>query len=64
MSEDLRAEYDFTDAVKNPHLPAVADSEVQKALLWKKYLSKKKSFAKAQMLLAEFRRNDEPAYQQ
>ena len=22
MSEDLRAEYDFTDAVKNPHLPA------------------------------------------
>ena len=41
MSEDLRAEYDFTDAVKNPHLPAVADSEAQKALLWKKYLSKK-----------------------
>ena len=64
MSEDLRAEYDFTDAVKNPHLPAVADSEAQKALLWKKYLSKKKSFAKAQMQLSEFRRNDEPAYQQ
>ena len=46
MSEDLRAEYDFTDAVKNPHLPAVADSEAQKALLWKKIPFKEKILCK------------------
>ena len=64
MDGDLRTEYDFTNAVKNPHVPILADSETQRALLWKKYVAKKKSFAKAQMTLSEYRRNDEPAYQQ
>jgi len=40
-----------------------APQEQQKDILWKKYLSKKKSFAKAQAAVADFERLDSPGYQ-
>lgn len=40
-----------------------APLEQQKDILWKKYLSKKKSFAKAQVAVADFERLDRPGYQ-
>lgn len=41
----------------------LAGSEQQKDILWRKYLSKKKSFAKAQLAIADFERIDRPGYQ-
>ena len=39
-----------------------ADTEQQKDILWKKYLSKKKSFAKAQFQLSEYQKVVRPAF--
>lgn len=40
----------------------LADTEQQKDILWKKYLPKKKSFAKAQFQLSEYQKVVRPAF--